>query len=43
MSQLLPNLVVGSTFTLLGAAKVYGLARGIRGDQGGLAGKLCGT
>ncbi len=41
---LLPYLCVGLTFTLLGSAKFYGLARGLRGgaDKAPME-KLCGT
>jgi hypothetical protein len=40
----LPPLVVGMTFTLLGAAKMYGALRGIEGGCDKTFGeKLCGT
>ncbi len=42
--DLLPNLVVGLTFTALGVAKLIGLRRGIVGGAGKpLATRLCGT
>jgi hypothetical protein len=39
-----PQALVGTTFTLLGLVKVYGLARGIEGGGGKPLGRrLCGT
>jgi len=39
-----PLAVVGTTFTLLGSIKLYGLARGVEGGIGKpFAQKLCGT
>jgi hypothetical protein len=44
VSDWLPLLMVGSTFTCLGIAKTYGLARGIEGGcDKPLGEKLCGT
>ena len=34
LSNWLPPLIVGAMFTLFGAAKVYGLARGVYGGRG---------
>jgi hypothetical protein len=43
-SDWLPPLLVGLSFTGLGAAKVYGLARGIQGGGGKPAReRVCGT
>ena len=39
----LPPLAVGATFTAIGLAKVYGLARGIVGKKDEPLAKLCGT
>jgi hypothetical protein len=42
--DLLPYLCAGVTFTVLGSAKFYGLARGIRGGaEKAPMEKLCGT
>ncbi len=44
MSDRLPPLVIGCTFTLLGLAKLYGLARGIEGGANKpISQRLCGT
>ncbi len=44
LADWLPPLVVGITFTLLGAVKMYGALRGIEGGcDKPLGQKLCGT
>jgi len=44
MADWLPTLVIGMSFTLLGAAKLYGLSRGIEGGGGKpLSQRMCGT
>lgn len=44
MSELIPSILVGIIFTLLGAAKVYGLTTGLVGGKDVQFGeKLCGT
>ncbi|MBI3272288.1 MAG: hypothetical protein HYZ53_25075 [Planctomycetes bacterium] len=44
LSEILPPLTVGLTFTGLACAKFYGLARGLQGGaRVPLAQKLCGT
>lgn len=44
MADILPSLLVGTLFTIIGAAKVYGLKAGIVGGKDVQVGqKLCGT
>lgn len=44
VSDWLPPLIIGQTFTLLACLKLYGLRRGIVGGKDKpLATKLCGT
>ncbi len=44
MPDWLPTVVIGSMFTLLGVAKLIGLAQGIEGGRGqSFVKRLCGT